>query len=91
MLFEAFDSYIVLFYLVIYERNIHLVRLELVGAFNVDTFRRILIECVIPWLSHRVKDKKERKSAKKNDNAVDPASKPLTHQADLDDYEQFGT
>lgn len=68
-----------------------MVRLELVGAFNVDTFRRILIECVIPRLSHKVKDKKEETAAKKNDNAVNPADKPLTHQADLDDYEQFGT
>jgi hypothetical protein len=35
----------------IWERNINLLRLELVGAFNVDTFRRVLLECVIPWLT----------------------------------------
>lgn len=36
VLFEAFDAYIILFYLAIYERDVHLLRLELVGAFNVD-------------------------------------------------------
>lgn len=87
VLFEAFDAYIVLFYLTIYERNIHLVRLELVGAFNVDTFRRILIECVIPWSVHKVKERKEKKTSKKNDDH--PSRKTLTHQAALDDYEQF--
>ena len=56
----------------------------------MDTFRRILIECVIPWVAHRVKDKKEEKAAKKNDDASSPANKPLTNQSDLDDYEQFG-
>ena len=54
----------------IWERNINLLRLELVGAFNVDTFRRVLLECVIPWLtkskaSKVTKDKKE--DVKKND------------------------
>jgi hypothetical protein len=91
VLFEAFDAYIVLFYLTIYERNIHLVRLELVGAFSVDTFRRILIECLIPWISHKVKDKKDSKASKKNDDKDQSiVMKPLTRQADLDDYEQFG-
>jgi len=34
LLFEAFDSYIILFYLAFYERDALLLRLELVGAFN---------------------------------------------------------
>ena len=35
VLFEAFDAYIILFYLMVYERDVSMLRLELVGCFNM--------------------------------------------------------
>ena len=57
VLFEAFDAYIILFYLAIYERDIHKLRFELVGAFNMDTFRRLITECILPYLVQRISKK----------------------------------
>ena len=56
--FEAFDAYIVLFYLAIYERNTHLLRLELVGAMSADTFRRMLTESLIPYALQKISAEK---------------------------------
>lgn len=63
-----------------------------VGAFNIDTFRRILVECVIPWAAHKFKNNQEKTAMKKKDDIISKSSssRNLTHQADLDDYEQFG-
>ena len=53
-LFEAFDSYIALFYLAFYERDVERLRLELVAVFQIDTMRRILMECIVPMLLQRL-------------------------------------
>lgn len=47
-LWEAFDAYVGLFYLTIYEQDIAKLRAELVAVFNVDTFRRIFVEMIVP-------------------------------------------
>ena len=47
-LWEAFDAYVGLFYLTVYEQDIAKLRAELVAVFNVDTFRRIFVEMVVP-------------------------------------------
>jgi hypothetical protein len=44
-LFEAFDCYVALFYLAFYERNIDKLRSELISVFNIDTLRRLALEC----------------------------------------------
>lgn len=49
-LFEAFDCYVALFYLAFYERNVDRLRSELVGVFQIDTLRRVLLECIVPML-----------------------------------------
>lgn len=74
-LFEAFDCYIVLFYLAFYERDVERLRSELVAVFNIDTFRRLALEVAIPYMIH----------------AIDPERKVKedVHDLHLDDYEQF--
>jgi hypothetical protein len=54
-LFEAFDCYVALFYLAFYERDIIRLRMELIGIFQMDTLRRVLLECVVPllWQSYQ--------------------------------------
>jgi hypothetical protein len=52
-LFEAFDCYVALLYLAFYERDVDRLRLELVAAFQVDTFRRIIFECLLPMLMQK--------------------------------------
>lgn len=47
-LFEAFDCYIALFYLAFYERDVERLKLELVTIFQIDTFRRVASECLLP-------------------------------------------
>lgn len=49
-LFEAFDCYVALFYLAFYERNVDRLRMELVSVFQIDTIRRVLLECIVPTL-----------------------------------------
>jgi hypothetical protein len=56
-LFEAFDCYVALFYLAFYERDVERLRLELVAVFNVDTFRRMSLECILPMLVQKVSKK----------------------------------
>ena len=94
VLFEAFDAYIVLFYLTVYERNIHLLRLELVGAFNVDTFRRVFVECILPWVAQKkllsLQKKEATAASKKEDITELITTNSLVHETDLEDYEQFG-
>lgn len=92
VLFEAFDAYIILFYLTIYERNIYLLRLELVGAFSVDTFRRLVTECALPYIMQTLSKKDEQKSmsaSKKNDDLKQVSGSSLSSEADLEEYEQF--
>lgn len=49
-LFEAFDCYVALFYLAFYERNVERLRGELVSVFQIDTMRRVLLECGVPMI-----------------------------------------
>ena len=51
-LFEAFDCYIALFYLAFYERDVDRLRSELVAIFNIDSFRRLGTEVILPGLLH---------------------------------------
>ena len=74
-LFEAFDCYIVLFYLAFYERDVERLRFELVAVFNIDSFRRIGTETILPYIIHRLTDPKV------SDNSA--------HDLFLDEYEQF--
>jgi anoctamin-10 len=51
-LFEAFDCYVVLFYLAFYERDVDRLRMELVAVFNIDSFRRLFMEVILPMVLH---------------------------------------
>jgi anoctamin-10 len=84
-LFEAFDCWVALFYLAFYERDIERLRLELIAVFQIDTFRRLLLECIVPmllqrrWSSVRVGPRKGI-GVKDDDTA---------HDVDKDFYDQF--
>jgi len=90
-MFEAFDCYIALFYLAFYERDISKLRSELVSVFNIDTVRRLTLECLVPLIIQRLnrKRKTENNEKKKNDNSISKPHLPLSDQAELDEYEQF--
>eukprot|EP00980_Cylindrotheca_fusiformis_P024292 scaffold11725_cov116-Cylindrotheca_fusiformis.AAC.1 len=53
-LFEAFDCYISLFYLAFYACDVDRLRMELIAIFNIDSFRRILLEVVVPMVLHKM-------------------------------------
>jgi len=92
VLFEAFDAYMILFYLAIYERDINLLRLELVGAFNIDTLRRVSMECVFPYIiKYFKKDPACAVSASKKDDDLEKKStgRYLSSEADLEEYDTF--
>jgi len=89
VLFEAFDSYIILFYLAIYERNIMLLRLELAGAFHIDTLRRVLTECVIPYIIKHFKKDPVGASKKDDDMKKETPDGRLTAEANLEEYDTF--
>lgn len=74
-LFEAFDCYIVLFYLAFYERDVERLRLELVAVFNIDSFRRLSVEVILPYIVHAL-------SPSRND-------REHPHDLHLDQHEQF--
>mmetsp|Transcript_30118 Transcript_30118/g.61431 ORF Transcript_30118/g.61431 Transcript_30118/m.61431 type:complete len:747 (-) Transcript_30118:50-2290(-) len=93
-LFEAFDAYIILFYLAFYERDMRKLKGELVGLFNIDTFRRLLLECAVPYLLHRISSTKKRDAdaqrKKTDNNGIDENEyAPLGEEAELDPYEEF--
>eukprot|EP00978_Attheya_sp_CCMP212_P000692 scaffold1386_cov55-Attheya_sp.AAC.3 len=94
-MFEAFDAYIALFYLAFYERNVDRLRAELVSVFNIDTFRRMLVECILPWVMQRMSGGQKHNSAaenKKTDGTTGTQNKayqPLTEESKRDPYEQF--
>ncbi len=88
LLFETFDAYIILFYLAIYERNITMLRAELVGAFNVDSFRRLFTESILPYIKRRFTIKKSSGKSKKQDDDL-AGSGILTVEAGLAEYDQF--
>ena len=91
-LFEAFDCYVALFYLAFYERNIDKLRSELISVFNIDTLRRLALECLVPMIMQRMSRKlriDNIKKHKKTDQAPTEIYTPLGDQAELDEYEQF--
>jgi hypothetical protein len=49
-LFEMFDCYIALVYIAFYERDIAKLRSELVALYSVDSFRRVFMESVVPFV-----------------------------------------
>jgi Calcium-activated chloride channel len=53
-LFEAFDCYAALFYLAFYERDVYRLQMELATVFNIDTFRRLTMECFIPIMMQKI-------------------------------------
>ena len=76
-LFAAFDCYIVLFYLAFYERDVERLRLELVAVFHIDSFRRLAVEVIVPYLLHSM------------DPDDDDNDKDHPHDLHLDEYDQF--
>jgi len=61
-LFEFLDTYMPLFYIAFYQRDIMNLRNELLGLYTSDEIRRVLLECGIPFLlnvffSRKVKHK----------------------------------
>jgi hypothetical protein len=74
-LFEAFDCYIVLFYLAFCECNVEKLNVELVAIFNIDSFRRLGTEVLIPMIQ-------QWRGSNEND-ACHP------HDLHLFEYEQF--
>ncbi|KAL7543706.1 hypothetical protein ACHAXR_013200 [Thalassiosira sp. AJA248-18] len=90
VLFEAFDASVVLFYLAFFERDIYLLRSELVGAFNVDALRRVFTECVLPYICKCFKKEKDPVGmSKKNDDLTKDATGYLASEAELEQYDTF--
>jgi len=55
-LFEAFDCYIALFYIAFYELDPIALRQELIGLYTVDSFRRVVCECIIPLTLQKLRE-----------------------------------
>lgn len=67
-IFEFTDCQLYLFYIGIYQRDIGLLRMNLISLFMVDEIRRVLLETLIPYCIQN-KDKIEnaaKKLMKKN-------------------------
>lgn len=93
-LFEAFDCYVALFYLAFYERNVDRLQAELIGIFNVDTFRRLANECIVPFVLQKIshyfqRDTKHKKADAKKVDGDAKSYSPLCEQAELDVYDQY--
>jgi anoctamin-10 len=90
-LFEAFDCYVALFYLAFYERDVERLRLELIAVFQIDTIRRVLLECVIPILIQRFNAAHhlKRKLNPMQSLLVIPTHDILMDELDKDTYDQF--
>ena len=96
-LFEAFDCYVALFYLAFYERDVDRLRLELMSVFQIDTLRRLLLECIVPMMMQRIMAKRtnHRQGNKSKSNGTrnigGGISKKCTicEDLELDEYDQF--
>jgi anoctamin-10 len=95
-LFEAFDCYVALFYLAFYERNVDRLRAELIAVFQIDTFRRVLLECIVPMLLQRLGTKLSRTQEQRgflrtgpSKESIDPTECTLLEDLEKDEYEQF--
>ena len=75
----------------VYERDITLLRLELVGAFNVDSLRRVITECVIPFVVRSFNTDTELLSNSKKDDDLNRKvpNGHLASEAELDTYDTF--
>lgn len=95
--FESFDSYNALFYLAFFEANITKLRGELISLFYIDTFRRLLTECLIPMALRYKADRDEKQAAGKtkkdddaqNDDDDDERRKSALLESTLEPYEEF--
>ena len=89
-LFEAFDCYVALFYLAFWERNVDRLRAELVGIFQIDTLRRVLLECIVPTFLQSVKQGHFVLPKSWNAFAQRPASlRDVLEEIEKDEYDQF--
>lgn len=86
--FEAFDAYLILFYLAFYEQDVLKVRSELISLFHMDTFRRLFLEGLVPFLYQKLSNGKKTNTAvaKKTDEVVKDPS--LDQDIKKDEYEQ---
>jgi len=62
-LFEAFDSYVALFYVAFFMRDPLRLRQELVSLYTIDSLRRAATELLLPWLSRSVSMARARRSS----------------------------
>ena len=93
-LFEAFDCYVALFYLAFYERDVDRLRLELMTVFQIDTLRRLLLECIVPMIIQRLMTrhtKQKRNDSKSSmQNCTDISMNfTICEDLELDEYDQF--
>ena len=85
--FEATDCYLVLLFLAFYEQDVIKVRSELVSVFNVDLFRRILLEGVIPYIMQQSGGRKLESGAfKKNDKKAEIIQSRLLKDVNKEEY-----
>ena len=98
--FEAFDTYIALFYLAFVQFDVRRLRTELVTIYTADSFRRLATESLIPTLSAKVmgwgkrKEMAELKRTASGDakgDAAEAAGRLVNALEELDqeEYEQF--
>lgn len=93
-LFEACTAFGPLFYLAFYERDVDRLRLELVAIFQIDTLRRVLLECIVPIVFRRLslaRDGKRRRLSRsdKSWRSIKPTDFTLLEDLGKPDYEQF--
>jgi len=90
-LFEAFDCYVALFYLAFYERNVERLRSELIAVYQIDTLRRLLMECVIPLFLQRYSRKQWNDPSKNKgpDSKSSTTIKAILEDLEKDEYERF--
>ncbi len=93
-MFEASDCYLVLFYLAFFEQDVVKVRSELISVFHVDTFRRLLLEGVVPYLTQKVKSRRKEAAvalSKKTDDVMSDETNisTLAENSRKDHYDQF--
>lgn len=68
-----------------------MLRLELVGTFNVDQLRRFFTECALPLATRYYHSKKDAVSMSKKDDNFSANDGGILHsEADLEDYDTFG-
>ncbi|OQR97514.1 anthranilate synthase component I [Thraustotheca clavata] len=88
-LFEAFDCYVPLFYLAFVERDVVLLKTELISLYTADTFRRLLIETLIPLLIKYLSTHKETAEHKKNDTETLAPVQIVKESVAFEEYEPY--